>query len=244
MKVVKNILGRVFALWAILVFVVTLFIFLLPIGLSVLWPEPKRSRIAYFFWSGWMGTFLPLSGIWRVVKGKQHFKKGQNYVVICNHNSLLDPPVSSPTIPGPNKTIAKIEMAKIPIFGIIYRRGAVLVDRKSEESRRASYGKMKEVLAQGLHMCIYPEGTRNKSREPLQRFHDGAFRLAKDTGKAIIPAVIFNTANAMPRKTFFFWPTVVEMHFLEPIGVEGKTVQQLKEEAFTTIRDYYVAHTR
>jgi 1-acyl-sn-glycerol-3-phosphate acyltransferase len=243
-KVVKNILGRIFALWAILVFVITMLVFLLPIGITVLWPEPKRSRIAYFFWSGWMGSFLPLSGIFRKVVGKKHFKKGQNYVVICNHNSLLDPPVSSPTIPGPNKTIAKIEMARIPIFGIIYRRGAVLVDRKSEESRRASYGKMKEVLEQGLHMCIYPEGTRNKSREPLQRFQDGAFRLAIDTKKEIIPAVIFHTAKAMPRKTFYYWPTVVEMHFLEPISVEGKTVAQVKEESFQIMRDYYVKHNR
>lgn len=156
----------------------------------------------------------------------------------------MDPPISSPSIPGPNKTIAKIEMAKIPIFGIIYRRGAVLVDRKNEESRRASYGKMKEVLEQGLHMCIYPEGTRNKTKEPLQRFQDGAFRLAIDTKKEIIPAVIFNTAKAMPRKTFFYWPTVVEMHFLEPISVADKTVTQVKEEAFQIMRDYYVKHNR
>ena len=244
MKVVKNILGRIFAAWAILVFGLTLLIFLLPIGLSVLWPEPKRSRIAYFFWSVWLSIFLPLSGIFRVIKGKKNFKKGQNYVVICNHNSLMDPPISSPSIPGPNKTIAKIEMAKIPIFGIIYRRGAVLVDRKNEESRRASYGKMKEVLEQGLHMCIYPEGTRNKTKEPLQRFQDGAFRLAIDTKKEIIPAVIFNTAKAMPRKTFFYWPTVVEMHFLEPISVADKTVAQVKEEAFQIMRDYYVKHNR
>lgn len=244
-KVVKNILGRVFAVWAILVFIVSMLIFLLPIGLSVLWPEPKRSRVAYFFWSGWMGLFLPLSGIWRILKGKENFRKGENYVVICNHNSLLDPPVSSPSIPGPNKTIAKIEMAKVPLFNIIYRRGAVLVDRKSEESRRASYGKMKEVLEQGLHMCIYPEGTRNKSREPLQRFHDGAFRLAVDTKKEIIPALIFGTARAMPNKPpFYFWPTVVEMHFLPPIPVEGRTVQQVKEEAYNIMRDYYVKHKK
>lgn len=239
---IKNVLGRIFALWAILMFAVTLLIFLLPIGLSVLWPEPKRSKIAYFFWSVWLSLFLPLSGIWRVVKGKENFKKGQNYVVVCNHNSLLDPPVSSPSIPGPNKTIAKVEMAKIPIFGIIYRRGAVLVDRKSEESRRASYMKMKEVLQQGLHMCIYPEGTRNKGKEPLQRFHDGAFRLAVDMQKPIIPALIFNSAKAMPRKPFFYWPQRVEMHFLPAVTVEGKTAQQVKEEAFAVMKDYYVAY--
>ena len=228
-----------------IVFVVTLLIFVAPIGLSVLWPEPKRSRIAFFFWSIWMSVFLPLAGIWRVVKGKSHFKKGTNYVVVCNHRSLLDPPVSAAGIPGPHKTIAKVEMARIPIFGIIYRRGAVLVDRKSEESRRASYLKMKEVLDQGLHMCIYPEGTRNKTKEPLQRFHDGAFRLALDMNKPIIPSLIFNSAEAMPRKpAFYFWPHRVEMHFLPAISVEGKTVQQIKEETFEVMRTYYVGHHR
>lgn len=217
---------------------------MLPIGLSVLWPEPKRARIAFFFWSIWLSIYLPFSGIFRKLKGRENFKKGENYVVICNHNSLLDPPVSAPSIPGPHKTIAKIEMAKIPFFGIIYRRGAVLVDRNSEESRRASYGKMKEVLEQGLHMCIYPEGTRNKTKEPLLRFQDGAFRLAIDTKKQIIPAVIFNTAKALPRKKFFYWPQVVEMHFLPPIPVEGRTVQEVKVEAFNIMRDYYVKHRK
>lgn len=244
MNIIKNILGRFFALWAILAFTITLLIFLLPIGLSVLWPEPKRSRIAFFFWSVWLSVFLPLAGIRRIVKGKENFKPGQNYVVVCNHNSLMDPPVSAPSIPGPHKTIAKVEMARIPLFGIIYRRGAVLVDRKSEESRRASYSKMKEVLQMGLHMCIYPEGTRNKGREPLQRFQDGAFRLAVDMKKQVIPSLIFNSAKALPRKPFFFWPTKVEMHFLPAIPVEGKTVQQVKEEAFEIMKSYYVANRK
>ena len=103
---------------------------------------------------------------------------------------------------------------------------------------------MKEVLKQGLHMCIYPEGTRNKTKEPLQRFHDGAFRLAIDMQKPIIPALIFNSAKAMPRKTFFYWPTKVEMHFLPPIPVAGKSVQALKEEAFQIMKAYYVAHRK
>ena len=50
---------------------------------------------------------------------------------------------------------------------------------------------MKKVLDMGLHMCIYPEGTRNKTDQPLKTFHDGAFRLAIDTRKAIIPGMIF-----------------------------------------------------
>ena len=55
---------------------------------------------------------------------------------------------------------------------------------------------MKDVLKKGMHMCIYPEGTRNRSNEPLKKFYDGAFKLAVDTGTSIIPSLIFNTRKA------------------------------------------------
>lgn len=158
----------------------------------------------------------------------------------------MDVPVTSPGIPGANKTIAKIEMAKIPLFGLIYRRGSVLVDRKSEESRLKSYAYMKHVLEMGLHMCIYPEGTRNKSHNPLKEFKDGAFRLAIETGKPVIPAVLFNTKKVLPQhKFFYFWPSKIEMHFLDPVetkGLQMSDVKQLKETIFQTMWDYYKTH--
>ncbi|RZJ21552.1 MAG: hypothetical protein EON51_11145, partial [Acinetobacter sp.] len=67
-------------------------------------------------------------------------------IVICNHNSFMDIPISTPSIPGANKTIAKIELAKVPVFGAMYTAGSVLVDRKSETSRKESLTKMKKVL--------------------------------------------------------------------------------------------------
>ena len=192
-----------------------------------------------------MKFFFVFSGVKRVFKGKENFKRDENYIVICNHNSFMDVPLASPGIPGANKTIAKVEMSRIPLFGTIYKSGSVLVDRKSEQSRKTSYLRMKEVLAIGLHMCIYPEGTRNKTKEPLQRFHDGAFRLAKDTQKSVIPAVIFYTNKVLPRnKTFYFWPHRVEMHFLPPISPENLTVEELKQKAFDVMKDYYVQHNR
>ena len=193
-----------------------------------------------------MNVFLALVGCPLSVKGKKNFKPGETYVVVCNHNALLDVPVSCPYIPGGNKTIAKIEIAKIPVFGLIYRAGTVLVDRKNEASRRESYSKMKEVLAMGLHMSIYPEGTRNKTNEPMKPFHDGAFRLAADTKKSIIPAVIFNSKKAMPAdKPFFLLPYPLAMHFLEPVEIlPTETAQSLKEKVFVIMRDYYVANKK
>jgi 1-acyl-sn-glycerol-3-phosphate acyltransferase len=245
MNILKSILGRIFAVWAMLVFVITMLIIWIPAWLiSFIKDEKKRTTRFIALSKIWMAVFIPLSGCRLSVKGKEHFREGENYIVLCNHNSFMDVPVSSPQIPVANKTIAKIEMSRIPIFGIIYRLGSILVDRKSEESRRDSYVQMKRVLNAGMHMCIYPEGTRNKGKEPLQPFQNGAFKLALDTGKPIIPALLFNTGKAMPQKpAFFYWPQHLKMHFLPPVEIMHEdTVDGLREKLFTIMRDYYVAN--
>ena len=83
-----------------------------------------------------------------------------------------------------------------------------------------------------MHMSIYPEGTRNRTDEPLKKFYDGAFKLAVSTGNAIIPAVIFNTKKALPvNKTFFFLPHRLQMHFLEAVpGRRTNSQMQLKKK--------------
>lgn len=237
MNFLKNILGRIFALWAILVFAGSMLVVLIPIWLTGFRPEPQRTILVFRIFRVWMTFFFIFSGVRRTIRGKENFQKGVNYVVVCNHSSFMDVPLSSPGIPGVNKTIAKIEMSRIPLFGIAYTRGSVLVDRKSEESRTNSYLRMKEVLQMGLHMCIYPEGTRNKTSEPLQKFHDGAFRLAIESGKDVIPAIIHGTRKVLPtHKTFFFWPHPVSMTFLPAISSTGKQVRELKEEVFEIMK--------
>jgi 1-acyl-sn-glycerol-3-phosphate acyltransferase len=244
MKIIREILGRIFAFWAALVFAVTLLLIYIPVWLTGFWPEPKRTIRVFKIFNLWMDVFFFLSGVRRVITGKEHFKTGENFVIVCNHNSFFDVPLSSLGIPGANKTIAKFEMIRIPVFGMIYKRGSVLVNRKSEESRRQSYMKMKEVLGMGLHMCIYPEGTRNKTKEPLQRFHDGAFKLAVECGKSVIPTVLLYTKKVLPKKGFYFWPHHVEMHFLQPVPVVNKTTQQVRDEVYEIMKAFILKENK
>lgn len=245
MNIIRNILGRIFAVWALLIFVPTLFVALIPISISFLIKEPTGTEVFRISSKIWMRIFLTLSGCPLKIKGEHHFKKGKNYVVVCNHNSLMDVPVTTPFVPGANKTIAKKSMAKTPFFGIIYKRGAVLVDRNNDESRRRSFEEMKKTLAVGLHMVIYPEGTRNRTSDPLKSFFDGAFKLAVDTKKEIIPTLIFNTRKVLPpNKTFFFWPHKLQMHFLPPVDTTGITAKELKEKVFKIMWDYYLEHKK
>ena len=215
----KNFIFRILAAWALIVFVVTLLLVVLLMWVIGVYKEPKRTEIFRRISKIWMRLFFFLSGCSLRLKGKDNFKKGENYIVTCNHNSFMDVPVATPFIPGANKTIAKAELAKIPLFGLIYKRGSILVDRNDKKSRQDSFRKMKNVLALGMHMCIYPEGTRNKSQLPLKEFHDGAFRLAMETSTSIIPAVIFNTKKILPAdKGFYFHPGKMELHFLPAIN--------------------------
>lgn len=240
----KNFFARIFASWALVIFIVTM----IPIALFmwIIGPvkEPKRTYIFRVSSKIWMRIFFFMTGCRLQVKGLSNFEKGKNYIVICNHNSLMDVPLTTPFIPGANKTIAKAEMAKTPIFGLIYKRGSILVDRNDKESRRSSFRKMKDVLALGMHMCIYPEGTRNKTTLPIKEFHDGAFRLAVETGTAILPAIIFNTKKALPPgKTFYFWPTRMGLHFLPPTMVnQSDNFEELKHRLHEIMSNYYVAN--
>ena len=241
----KTIFGAIWAVWGIISFISTMLIFLIPFFLFCLFiREPKKTRRFIIFGRIWMNCFLFLVRCPLTIKNREQFKKGETYIVVCNHNSLIDVPVSSPGIPGGNKTIAKMEMAKIPIFGLIYKSGSVLVNRKSEASRRESFTKMKEVLDMGLHMCIYPEGTRNKTDQPLKSFHDGAFRLAILTGKSIIPALIFNSRIVNPNsRPFYLWPHRLSMHFLEPVSPkENESVEGLRKRVFEIMWNYYKHH--
>src|SRR6476659_3759069 len=146
MKILKEILGRVLAFWAALLFVITLF----PIGLITLaisgYKDPKRTGIFLKVSKVWILIYLFLIGCSIRIRGIGNFEKNKNYIIICNHNSLMDILAITPFIPGANKTIAKSELAKIPLFGYIYKTGSILVDRKDKNSRSASFKSMIEVL--------------------------------------------------------------------------------------------------
>lgn len=239
----KIIFGKIWAVWGILVFFGSLLLMLPIVIPTSFYAEPKKSEIFYKISVVWMRIFLALTGCPLKLVGKQHFAPRHNYIVTTNHNAFLDVPIASPFIPATNKTIGKIEFSRIPIFNLMYNRGAVLVDRKSDQSRAKSYDDMKIVLSRGWHMGIYPEGTRNKTNEPLQPFKNGAFRLAVETNTSIIPCLIFNTKKAMPSKyKFILFPTKLEMHFLAPIAPAGKTIDYLKNEVYDVMKNYYVSN--
>ena len=245
MKLLKKIIARILAVWALLMFASTMFIFMWFYFICIVLPEPQKTQWHRHLSRLWMGLFMLLSGIRFSVKGKEVFNGLENAIVVCNHNSLLDIPVSFPFLPRANKTIAKKSFSYIPLFGWIYSFGTVLVDRKSNKSRQDSYEKMKHVLNHGLDMLIYPEGTRNKTEAPLKSFYDGAFKLAVDTQKPIVPVVLLNTKKMLPAKpAMYLKPGKIEMHILPAVSPQGKTSDELKKIIYDIMANYYLANNK
>jgi len=104
-------------------------------------------------------------------------------------------------IPGEKRPLAKKELLKIPVFGWIASSAAVIVDRSSGESRKKSMDRLKNILSNGTSILLFAEGTQNRSKEPLQPFKDGAFRIAIDAQEPILPMVVVGAGPLMPPGT-------------------------------------------
>jgi 1-acyl-sn-glycerol-3-phosphate acyltransferase len=234
LKIFKNIFARFWAFWGIVSFIVTFLIIFIPSMFCHLFSDEKKGQTYFIRVSTlWMRIWLALIGCPLKIRGYSNFEKNKNYIIVFNHNALLDVPLSSPFVPGANKTIAKASFAKVPLFGLFYKRGSVLVDRKDEKSRIKSYEMMKAVLLSGMHMCIYPEGTRNRTALLMKPFYDGAFRLAIETGKEIIPCIIKGTKEAMPiDKTFYLMPHKLSINFLSPVSQDNLSSKELNKKVF------------
>jgi 1-acyl-sn-glycerol-3-phosphate acyltransferase len=225
----KLILGRIYAIYCLVLFV----ILLVPAYLLFRLIDWFSGNKPYHFHQAfvvWMDLYLPLIGCAVKRTGLHHFSN-RPHIVVLNHSSLLDIPISTPSIPLPNLTLGKSSFASVPLFGFIYKCGSILLDRKDKHSRGQSIILMKEALLQGLQICLYPEGTRNKSKEALLPFKDGAFTLAIDASVPIIIGIIKNTKKVLPiHPVFWAWPHRLEIEFLPAIDSKDKTVSALKEE--------------
>ena len=128
------------------------------------------------------------------------------------------------------KFLAKKELTKLPLFGSIVRWFCVVVDRKNAASRKESFENMKAALAEGFSVFIAPEGTRNQTDEPLQKFYEGAFRLAIETQQPLLVLTLVNPGNLNnPRKKMDLSPGLVDCYFDEPIETEGMGLEDLPE---------------
>lgn len=133
------------------------------------------------------------------VRGLECLEPGRNYIFMSNHVSNLDPPVLIPVIPGRCSVLVKKELFRVPVLGTGMKLAELVpVDRGDREAAIESVQAGLGVLRKGLHMVIYPEGTRSADGR-LFPFKKGPFHLAMDSGVSVVPVTILGTYEIWPR---------------------------------------------
>jgi 1-acyl-sn-glycerol-3-phosphate acyltransferase len=233
-NVLKKILSIVYTVWVFIIFTGSMIIFLPGIVLPFLFGE-RSGWLGYKFLWIWAWVFDKLTGIRYHLIGGEFIEKGKSYIFVSNHTSFLDAPGVRLMIPGEFKPLAKKELGKIPILGLIVRSACIIVDRGDHNSRKKSISKLIEVLKRGISPLIFAEGTQNRTKELLQPFKDGAFRIAIDTQTDILPMVVIGASKLMyPGDIIISSPGVIRVVAGNPIAVQdfGNDMAALKQHTF------------
>jgi 1-acyl-sn-glycerol-3-phosphate acyltransferase len=162
---------------------------------------------------------LRVAGISIEVVGRDRVPHDRSVIFLCNHVSNLDPPVVLPVLPGRCSVLLKKELMNIPILGRAMRMAQfVPVERGSRrEAAQASVVAAGKVLADGLNILVYPEGTRSRDGR-LAQFKKGPFFLAQQTGALIVPVAVSGTERMMRKGSIRVTPGVARVEMLSPIN--------------------------
>ncbi len=152
------------------------------------------------------------------VKGRELVPARTACIFMANHVSNLDPPALIPNVPGRTSAFVKSSLMRIPVFGWGLKQGEfVPVERDGrKESAQDSIAAARAVLAKGIHITTFVEGTRSKDGRMLP-FKKGPFFLAKETGAPCIPVSIWGTESMMSKGSVKIRPGTAHVTFHAPI---------------------------
>ncbi len=220
----------IFSVYALICFVITMFITLLFVFISPLLGKTKGGNFVYTACKGWAMVWYFLTGIRHKEIYEAPHNRLEQYIFVANHISYIDIPAAVRVVHQPIRILGKYEMVKYPVFGIIYRMAAIVVDRSSPERRAKSVRGLKAALVKHISIFIFPEGTFNETRQPLKDFFDGAFRIAIETQTPIKPILFLDTYERMHYRGFLeLTPGKCRCVYLAEISVENYTMKNVKE---------------
>lgn len=236
MKLLVQLLQVLYTIYALLLFVVIMLLVFPFVIIASFFGRIKGGNAIYRLCMLWADIWFPLVFIWHKNIYEQKLRAHQSYIFVANHISYLDAALIVKTFRHPLRALGKVELSKVPVFGYIYKRAIVTVDRSSTANRSRSVQILKSVLRKEISILVFPEGTFNETGKPLKHFYDGAFRIAIETGTPIKPVLFLDAYNRLHYKSLFtFNPGISRSVFLEEIPTTGlhiKDVPHLKEKVF------------
>jgi 1-acyl-sn-glycerol-3-phosphate acyltransferase len=236
MRLFLRLLQWIYSIYALAAFV-TIMLLILPFAfMASFLGRIKGGNIILRLCMLWADLWFPLILIFPKKIFESPHDKARQYIFVSNHISYIDSAVLVKAYRQPVRPLGKVEMSKVPLFGFIYKKAIVAVDRSSAENRADSIRILKSIISKGISVLVFPEGTFNMTNKPLKDFYDGAFRLAIETQTPIKPVLFLDTHDRMNyKKIFSLTPGKCRIIYLEEIPVDGlmiEDVSSLKQKVF------------
>lgn len=237
MKIFQIILVLLWRIWFILINIFLVIIFgggSIPFLLI-----KKKYRIAYWFHQIWGRSNLFLMGFRYEVDRDEILNRKQSYMIIANHTSIMDIMLIYTLMKNhPLVFVGKSELSKIPIFGYVYSKSNVLVNRKSNISRIQVIKKIQKQINDGKSICMFPEGGVPNPSFFLSSFKNGPFAIAINQQIPIVAFTIEGMKEQFPHKLTKGYPGKirVKQHYI--IQTKGLTIKDkinLKKECYELI---------
>jgi putative phosphoserine phosphatase/1-acylglycerol-3-phosphate O-acyltransferase len=175
---------------------------------------------------GDVGTAL--AGIDLEVTGEENIWAARPAVFIFNHQSSADLLIGAKLLKKDATAIAKKELKYSVAGPLLMAGGVVFVDRGDKKKAIKALEPAVEALKSGTSIAIAPEGTRSRTTK-MGKFKKGAFHMAMQAGVPIVPMVIKNAHDAMPKGSMFIRPSTIYVTVLPPISTEHWTKENLDQ---------------
>jgi len=185
---------------------------------------------------GDIGTAL--AGIKLVIKGKENLWNSRPAVFIFNHQSNVDLLIMCKLIRKDSVALAKKELKYTPIGPVLLAAGVIFLDREDRKKAINSMIPAVDALKNGTSVGIAPEGTRSKDYK-LGKFKKGAFHLAMQANVPIVPIIIKNAHDVMPKGSNLIKPSIVEVVVLPAIKT-NRWKKETIDKHIKSVRDKYL----
>jgi len=195
----------------------------------------------------WADLWFPLVFIFPKRFYEVGHDKTKPYIFVANHSSLLDAAILPKAFRQPLRPLGKVEMSKIPVFGYIYKKAIITVDRNDAVNRAHSVRILKSIIGKKISVLFFPEGTYNQTNHPLKPFYSGAFRVAIETQTSIKPVLFLDACDRLHyQDVLSFNPGKCRIVYLDEIPVIGlqlKDAEKLKESVFGIMEKKLLEYT-
>jgi 1-acyl-sn-glycerol-3-phosphate acyltransferase len=212
------------------------------LALLLIFPNGYRP----FFWIArnvWSRLVLLGMGFRMKKVFKTSLDPKKSYLLVANHSSYIDIMLMFAAAPNPFVFVGKKELVKIPFFGYLFKRAAIMVDRSSSKSRYGVYGRARKVLDKGYSVCIFPEKDYVDESILLNPFKKGAFRIAVEHQLPICPMVFLDCKRKFPWYTTHGYPGLLRVDIHPPLPTAGlmeNDIPELQQKTYDLIHSELV----